>query len=253
MGHVLDVKLPRERIKVSSFNMSALILLTAIPCLVFGGSALVFILFDWIFSIRAAIRAQIGGAEPGPFDLYVAPVLALLAAGYGAILLRMVIESRAASPVRIIAVEIDRVAQRWGKTWYDFRGSSRAKTAYSFPRSDEGWLFRFDEDGKPHFDRRAYSHSRFQKGHNLLYLDETRNIALAAEKLRSGGAALLDEALTHLQLNAQEKQQLLTNLRAQKTALAQDPERLERIIAAIPEAPLIFDWLSRWWEKLTKK
>jgi len=74
---------------------------------------------------------------------------------------------------------------------------------------------------------------------------------MAIEKQHSGGAALLDEDLTYVKLNKQEKQRLLTALHAQQAALTKHPIRLNRIIEAIPEAPLILDWLYRWIRKFT--
>jgi len=81
-----------------------------------------------------------------------------------------------------------------------------------------------------------------KKSHKILYLDEKRQIALAAEKCWGGGAVLLDENLTHLRLNKQEKQQLLINLHRQQKVLIQDPDRLKRIIEAIPEPHRVYRW-----------
>jgi len=123
------------------------------------------------------------------------------------------------------------------------------------------------------------------RSHKILYLDETQDIAIAAEKCWGGGAVLLDENLTHLRLNKEEKKQLLASIlrplqnpkiiswfdtgnlgvsddlsfrvlkwteyiRAQQEFLTKDPEYLGKIIKAIADRHRSFTF--RWDEKRQK-
>jgi len=79
------------------------------------------------------------------------------------------------------------------------------------------------------------NHSRFkQKNHRILWLDEKKQIALAAENLTGGGAMLLDEDLTHLRwISREDRQKLLASLREVQRAVDKDPRRLRKIIRGI--------------------
>jgi len=91
------------------------------------------------------------------------------------------------------------------------------------------------------FEKLNFSKFR-NRSHKILYLDEKRQIALAAEKCRGGGAVLLDEDLTHLKLNEREKRELVTSLKKEQEILAKDRQRLNQIIKAIPEPRPVFRW-----------
>jgi len=69
-----------------------------------------------------------------------------------------------------------------------------------------------------------------------IYLDQARQIALAAEATRSGAVVLLDENLTPLRLaSEQDRQLLLMSLRSVQAAVARNPERLQAMMAGIEE------------------
>jgi len=138
VSNILDIPLPRERIKVPlSFALNLLVLLVALPFVISGYAGLVFFLLDWIFSLRELW----GGREQSIANRYIIPLLGIPIAIYGTILLGMVIRRNRANPVKIIAVQIDRVTPRWGKVWYDFRGGRIEQLAFHPPRSDEGLFF----------------------------------------------------------------------------------------------------------------
>jgi len=69
-----------------------------------------------------------------------------------------------------------------------------------------------------------------------LYLDEARQIALAAETARGGAVVLLDENLTPLRLASEQDRQLLRMaLQSVQASVARNPERLQAMMAGIEE------------------
>jgi len=250
MSNVLDVKLPRKRIRVPLlFAISFLYFFPTATALILGYGGGGIIAYELFFLSHAERSFLTSGQDF--FETYIVPFLCIPCAIIGTIMLRWLLARILPNPVKIIAVEIDRIIPVWPEaTVYHFRGGSIEELAITPPRRDENLFFRFDKKGTPHLDRRRYNFSRFKKGHRLLYLDKSRNIAMAIEKQRSGGAALLDEDLSYVRLNKREKQQFLAALKAEQAALARDPWRLNCIIEAIPDNPLIFGWLSRLFKKL---
>jgi len=140
--------------------------------------------------------------------------------------------------IRIVAVRIVRQPNPTGwkgyipKGQYGFSGATIARIIRQLPAIAPPATLVFL---RCEFQRINFTNFG-RKPHKLLYLDERRHIAIAAEKCWRGGAVLLDENLTYLRLNKQDKQQLLASLRKLQKDLARNPERLNKIIKAIPKS-----------------
>jgi len=151
-------------------------------------------------------------------------------------------------PLRIIAVAIVNTRDTPVGRVYEFIGAGKRRTWGLFD-----WLFGLLSLIIPLFalltrlvgvKRRAGprpARALFKKNAPpLLYLDQARQIAIAAQTTRGGAVVLIDEELTHLRLPSEQDRQLfLMSLRSLQAAVARNPERLQAIMAGIEERELV--------------
>jgi len=147
-------------------------------------------------------------------------------------------------PLRIIAVAIVNTHDSHIGRVYEFIGAGKRRTWGLL-----GGLFGFFSLIIPFFalltrllgvKRRPWpglARAGFKKNApSLLYLDQARHIALAAQTVQGGAVVLLDEELTHLRLpSEQDRQLLLMSLRSLQAGFTRNPERLQAMMAAIEE------------------
>jgi len=234
MSNILDVPLPKKRIRLAFSRLLTLGLLIFISILgVVGLGGLFFFIEDFFWRFGR-------GKELLSDDWFVLLLCPLITCAFyilsAALFLRI-------SPgrIQIIAVEItEKQHNLIGDVFYWFKGAKIARIIKLLP-----FIVPPISLALIHAPEQRFNCSAFRKkSHKILYLDEGRHIAIAAEKCWRGGAVLLDENLTHLRLNKQDKQQLLASLRKLQKELARNPERLNKIVSGITrvENRRMFRW-----------
>jgi len=113
---------------------------------------------------------------------------------------------------------------------YWFKGASIARIVGFVPFAGAPASITLRKDAAQRLNQ-----SRFRKkNHKLLWLDEKKQIALAAENIKGGGAMLLDEDLTHLRwIGKKDRQTLLASLRKAQHIVDKDPRKLRKILRGI--------------------
>jgi len=234
MSNVLDVKLPRKRIRIPFILPLTLGFFVYVSMLLFLSLGSIYLIILDIFFIFE--KGEWLSAEEFLFWL-LCPFLYL----FTFILTRNFLARLLPGKIQIIAVKIVKKKPDPIGTFYWFIGGSIAKIIQSLANFAPPLTLSFSG-----CILLKLNFSRFsKKSHKILYLDEKRNIALAAEKCWGGGAVLLDEELKFLRLNKREKQQLLSHLRTQQIALTKDAKRLNIIIKAIAESRCRFGSKTR--------
>jgi len=232
MNNVLNIKLPKKRIRIPfgfwiSFGVGFWVFFLVL--LGYGGGT------AFIYSFFFPTEHTKGWAAMEFFFMFLCASAAVTLA---TVWLRVYFARIIPNPIKIIAVEIINHVPTYGDGGrYEFRGGTIARVIQWLPyiAPPQSFTLLYLKNQKNNF-------SRFKRSHQIFYLDEEKKIAMAAQMQWSGGAVLLDKDLTHLKLNRKEKRELVASLKKEQEALARDHERLEQIIKAIPEPRPVFRW-----------
>jgi len=231
MSNVLDVKLPRKRMRLA-FSLPLTVYFTFFH-VVFGVLGIGGFLLSSSVLLSHLLRQEWPSSSDW-FMWFVTIGVLLFFLFWARDFVPRILPGR----VQIVAVRIIRQQNTAGwrgfmpKGSYGFSGARIARIIQQLPAiaPPATLIFLRCEFQRINFTKFG------KKPHKILYLDEKRQIALAAEKCWGGGAVLLDENLTHLRLSRQEKQQFLTSLRIEQAILGKSPERLNTIVKSIPRS-----------------